>query len=234
MPDEAALRSPVTILFEDGDVMAIDKPSGLVVHRGFSGEEDTVVDRLRVAGRRDVHTVHRLDRGTSGVLLLAKHPEAARSLGKAFSEGRVEKRYLALVRGRLDGTVEIDHAIPRDEGGARVDARTTARAVCAYVDERSLLRERRYTLVEAWPHTGRFHQVRRHLKHVGHPVIGDTTYGRSEHNAHAREALGLTRLFLHAVSLRLAFGDREVAVEAPLPPALARVLGALTPAPQLL
>lgn len=227
MADAEHAPRALVVLHEDEDVLVLDKPSGLVVHRGFSGDTDSVVDRLREAGRKDVHPVHRLDRGTSGVLVCAKHVEAARELGRAFSEGDTEKHYVALVRGALVSAVVVDHPIPKDEGGERVDARTTLEPLGTARDEGSPLREKRYSLVAARPHTGRFHQVRRHLKHLGHPVIGDTTYGRSEHNARLREAFGLDRLFLHARALRFRVGGRALSITSPLPLELARVLDRL-------
>ncbi len=221
--------SALSVLYEDDDLIAIDKPSGLVVHRGFSGETDSVVDRLRNEGRAQVVPVHRLDRGTSGALVCAKHVEAARELGRSFAEGRVAKRYVALVRGVLSTSVLVDHPIPKDEGGVRVDARTTIHPITTALDAGSLLREKHYSLVAAEPHTGRFHQVRRHCKHLGHPVVGDTTYGRSEHNTRVREAFGLTRLFLHASEIRVPLHERTVTVVAPLAPELVGTLERLLP-----
>jgi 23S rRNA-/tRNA-specific pseudouridylate synthase len=108
----------------DAELVVLTKPSGLVVHPGSSGDEldATLVGRLRKAGIGAIHTVHRLDRGTSGVLVFARDPESARRLSEAFAEGRVHKRYLALVRGLAPDEAEIDHAIPKNEGGPKVPA----------------------------------------------------------------------------------------------------------------
>ena len=199
-------------LFEDASMIVIDKPSGLSVHRGLAAERDTVVARLVAAGRPP-HVVHRLDRGTSGALVVARDAASAQRLGAAFAEGRVIKEYLALVRGVPPDEVVVDHPIPRDEGGARIDAVTEVETLAVGALAGSTLRETRYALVAARPRTGRFHQVRRHLKHLGHPLVGDTTYGRSEHNRAVREGCGLDRLALHALRVSLD----GVTVTAPLP-----------------
>ncbi len=217
----------LVVLYEDDAMLVIDKPSGLAVHRGLAAERDTVATRLAAARPGKVHLVHRLDRGTSGALVVARSPEAAAMLGAAFAGGAVDKDYLAIVRGSPPAEVLVDHPVPRDEGGERVPATTRVRTLATGVLEASTLRERRYALVEARPRTGRFHQVRRHLKHLGHPLIGDTTYGRSEHNRVVREACGLDRLALHAHRVRIG----AVTVVAPLPPDLVQACLVLGLAP---
>ena len=227
---EPRIAGALELLHEDADFVAIMKPSGLAVHRGASAERDTVVSRLRGAGWAEVFTVHRIDRGTSGVLLVARHASAARALSDAFASGEVEKIYVALVRGApMEGEHVIDSPVPADEGGARVPAltRVTRLAVAEVGD--SPLRERHYAWVEARPATGRFHQVRRHLKHLGHPIIGDANYGKSEHTRFLADRIGLRRLALHALRLELTspFDGRRVSIEAPLPEDLARPLSLL-------
>ena len=220
----------LAVLYEDEALLAIDKPSGLPVHRGLDGSDDNVVIRLAALGfARTVAPVHRLDRATSGVLVCAKTPAAATALGAAFATGRVHKRYIALVRGSLKGARDVDHPIPRDEGGSRIDARTRVTPLAEVTIEDSPLREQRYTLVCAEPHTGRFHQVRRHLKHLGHPVIGDANYGRSEHNRFVRDRFGLARLALHAESIALSHpvSGEPICIRAALPPDLALALRAM-------
>lgn len=191
-------------LYRDDDLLVINKPSGLSVHRGLSSEKDCVVDRLSLELRQKIYSVHRLDRGTSGALVVALNADTARSLSEQFSQGGVTKQYVVLVRGALTESVDVDYAIPVDEGGPRVDAQTRFDPL-AVVDlsERSTLRETRYSLLMAQPKTGRFHQIRRHSKHLGHPVIGDANYGRSEHNRLLAALVDLRRLALH--SWRLAF-----------------------------
>lgn len=221
------MTAALVVLFEDDAMLVIDKPSGLAVHRGIADERDTVATRLAALRPGPVHLVHRLDRGTSGVLVVAKTREVAAALGAELAAGAVEKVYWAIVRGVPPAEALVDHPIPRDEGGPRVPAMTDVRTLAVGALEGSALRETRYALVEARPRTGRFHQVRRHLKHLGHPLVGDTTYGRSEHNRALRAACGLDRLALHALSVR-ALG---VTVTAPLPADLARALDALGLAP---
>lgn len=232
------------VLFRDDRLLAVDKPSGLLVHRGWGGDRVTALDLARrIAGRR-VYPVHRLDRGTSGVLVFALDPEAARRLGEAFAGeraatvgggepvARIEKVYLALVRGRAPEELVIDHPIPRAEGGPRVPAVTAVRRLGFAEPEPG----RVYSLVEARPATGRLHQVRRHLKHAAHPVIGDVEYGKGEHNRFFRERFGLHRLALHALALALPHpgtGER-LRIAAPVPAGLAGPLAALglaVPAP---
>jgi tRNA pseudouridine65 synthase len=208
-------------LHVDEALIVLSKPSGLVVHPGSSGDrlEETLLGRLRALDLGAIHTVHRLDRGTSGVLVIAREPDAARALHEAFAEGRVHKRYLALVRGLAPEEADVDYAIPKNEGGARVPARSLVRRVAHVELEGSPLREPRYSWVEVLPQTGRYHQVRRHVRHLGHPVIGDAVYGRGEHNRYLRERVGLARLALHAAHLELAHPvtGSPLGFDAPLP-----------------
>ena len=182
----------MTVLWRDSAFVAVDKPSGLAVHRGMCNDAVTALDLARNTVGQWVYPVHRLDRATSGVLVFALSSEAARALHEKFENGGVEKRYVALVRGvaPIEGT--IDHAIPRSEGGPRVAAWTAFRRLWSGAH---------VSLVEARPRTGRFHQVRRHLKHIAHPVIGDANYGKGVLNRAYRDEFGLARLALHAASV---------------------------------
>jgi tRNA pseudouridine65 synthase len=166
-----------------------------------------------------VFPVHRLDRATSGVLLFAFSSEIASRLCESFAAHAVEKTYLALVRGIPPCAGLIDHPLPpgEDRHAARVSAQT------------EFLRREvfgRYSLIEAHPRTGRLHQVRRHLKHIACPLIGDVNYGKGEHNRFFRDHYGLHRLFLHATRLGLPHpvtgGRLEIAC--PLPRDLASVI----------
>jgi len=208
------LDKGLEVLYRDDALLAVAKPSGLAVHRGWATDRVTVVSLAARQTGRQVLAAHRLDRGTSGVLLLAFSSEAARELGRAHETGSIEKRYLALVRGPAPEHVVLDHPIPRKPGGPRVPAVTEIRL---------LGRFERYSLVEARPRTGRLHQVRRHLKHLSLPIIGDTKYGKSEHNRLLAERFGLKRLALHALTLELDHpltGER-LALSAPVPDDLA-------------
>jgi tRNA pseudouridine65 synthase len=197
-------------LYRDETLVAVDKPSGLAVHRGWAADRVTAMSVARDLTGRHVYPVHRLDRGTSGVLVFAFDSETARRLQESLRAQRVHKRYLALVRGVTPIEERIDYPIPRKPNGPRVDAITSYRRLAVALD--------RYSWIEAFPETGRLHQIRRHLKHVSHPLIGDTTYGDGRENRRLRE-LGLSRLALHAAELRFAHpqsGD-AIVVNAPLP-----------------
>ena len=212
----------LTILFRDASLIAVDKPAGLAVHRGWARERDVAMVRLRDQIGAHVFPVHRLDRATSGVLLFALSAEVAARVCEAFATGKTEKTYLALVRGVPPEEILVDHPLPpgEDSHAPRVSAQTMV-----------LRREvfGRYSLVEARPLTGRLHQVRRHLKHLSCPLIGDVNYGKGEHNRLFRERHGLHRLFLHATRLRLphpALGG-QLEIASPLPAELNAVLQAL-------
>ena len=212
----------IELLFVDEDLVVANKPSGLLVHRGWANDEDVAMTRVRDALGQRVDPVHRLDRGTSGALLFARTKAAASALGAAFEAGAVDKRYLALVRGNPPDEGVIDYPIPRSEGGPRVDAVTRYRVVA-----RSSVA--RCSLVAATPETGRLHQIRRHLRHLGHPLIGDVTYGDGAENRAYRADYDLHRLALHAVHLAFdhPIDGTRVAVTAPIPLDLAGALARL-------
>jgi tRNA pseudouridine65 synthase len=209
-----------TILYQSAALVAVNKPSGLAVHRGQSRDPVHALELVRDTVNAYVYPVHRLDRATSGVLVFALSQAAAKELGAAFALGTVDKRYLALVRGNPPDHVVVDHPLSQDDGKSPQAARTeiTTRA-----------RYGRYALVEATPKTGRTHQIRRHLKHLSCPIIGDVRYGKGEHNRFFRTEFALHRLALHATSITLAdpaTGER-VTIRAPLPAELERTLRAL-------
>ena len=205
--------SALPILHREPGLVIVDKPSGLSVHRGWDASRDHVVRRVHDQLDQHVWPVHRLDRGTSGCLALATDEDAARELGGVFGEHRALKTYLALVRGALrEERGTIDHPVPRSEDGPRVDA-VTDFVRLALLDGA--------TLVAAWPRTGRLHQIRRHFRHIGQPLLGDTTWGDNKANKRLRDPVGLRRLALHALALALPFRGHEVAVTAPVPDDLA-------------
>jgi tRNA pseudouridine65 synthase len=206
------------ILYQDDVLLAANKPSGLLVHRGWGRDATVLVDLVRDAlGASVVHPLHRLDRQTSGVVLFAFSAEIAARMGRAFENGTVEKRYLALVRGVAPDEGRIDHPLPRRENGPRVPALTEFRRVAEAPTQ-----PRHCSLVEALPRTGRLHQVRRHLKHVDHPVIGDANYGKGAINRAMAARYDLHRLALHALSLtfRHPLSGRDITVRAPVSPDL--------------
>ena len=221
MTDEAdgGGARPLTLLHVDERLVVVDKPPGLLVHRSAldAHESDSVLCRMRRRGWEGLRPVHRLDKGTSGVLVLARDADAARSLGAAFESEGVTKRYLALVRGWPAPSGCIDHPLARDPerpstGQPVRPARTDFRRLATFewpfsVDARHP--GSRYSLLEATPRTGRRHQIRRHLKHIGHPLIGDSTHGKGAHNRAVAGWLGLARLWLHAVALTLPHPDDQ-------------------------
>jgi len=212
----------IEILFVDAHVVVANKPSGLLVHRGLDRDDDVAMFRVRDAIGEHVHPLHRLDRGTSGALLFARTRSAAATLSRAFEEGRVEKRYLALVRGTPPDSGTIDYAIPKDDGGPRVRAVTRFRRIARSTVDRC-------SLVLAIPETGRLHQVRRHLRHIDHPLIGDVTHGSGEINRRYRAVYALHRLALHASFLAFEHPVTagRVEVSAPVPDDLASALALL-------
>lgn len=218
---------PLTILYEDAQLVAVQKPSGLlVVPDRFDPEQPTLFDAVwyhLYQGARErppeeslPRLVHRLDRGTSGVVVFAKTYEAQRALSRAFEGNLVKKRYLALVAGQLSGERVIDEPLAplrKKKGLMVVDpagkpARTEVRALETFA---------RHSLVEALPRTGRQHQIRVHLAFIGHPLCFDPPYRRSE--AEPEIAAVCPRLTLHAAQLTLPHPEtgEDLVLDAPLP-----------------
>lgn len=218
---------PFDILYRDARLVAVDKPSGLLVHRtgAASGERETCMTILRNRLRQWVYPVHRLDRGASGVLLFALDQEAARRVTEVFTERRVRKTYLAVVRGVLPEAGEIDYPLVEEPGKEPAEARTRYErlAFCELPYPVGRYATSRYSLARVEPLTGRMHQIRRHMAHLRHPLIGDANHGDGRHNRFFREKFGVSRLLLHAAALRLPHPDTgaELTIEAPLPEDLA-------------
>ena len=200
------------LLHVDDAIVAIDKPAGLLVHRSSLDAHETrsAAELLREQLGAPVWLLHRLDKGTSGVLAFALNAEVATAVGKAFEAGAVRKRYLALVRGWPHAQGEIDYPLARDPelpsaGQPRLSAVTRWRRLACFdwpfPDGRHATS--RYALVEVEPLSGRRHQIRRHFKHLAHPLVGDTTHGKSAHNRAVAAWLGTSRLWLHATLLEL-------------------------------
>jgi tRNA pseudouridine65 synthase len=204
MSDPADRSLPV--LYRDQELLIVDKPAGLLVHRGWGTDADTALARARRIAGSWVYPAHRLDRATSGVLVFALDPDTASQLGAAFREHAPRKTYLALVRGRPLEQALIDSPVPRSENGERVPALTSYRRLGVSSVERC-------SLLLVTPHTGRLHQIRRHMKHVSHPLIGDVRYGKGPINRHYREAFALHRLALHAASLALVHPRTGAAID---------------------
>lgn len=230
-PGGAAGRLEQRILYEDERLLVVDKPAGMAVHGG-SGVSFGVIEALRAARpqAKFLELVHRLDRETSGCLLIAKKRSELRRLHELLREGRVEKRYLALVRGRWQsGERRVDAPLAKNQlrGGERI-VTVTAEGKAADTLFRPVEIRPRASLLEIALGTGRTHQIRVHAAHIGHPLAGDEKYGDAEFNQLLR-GLGLKRMFLHAHSIAYCDPDngRDIHVSSPLPDELRAVLDRL-------
>lgn len=196
------------ILYRDADYVAVDKPPGLLVHRSpISRDRVFLLQLLRDQLGRRVYPLHRLDRATSGVILFALSAAAAGPVGAQFEAGSVDKEYLAVVRGWVEDDGLIDHPLADPDGrGVLQPART--RFECLGRVELPHAVDRyptaRYSLLRVTPLSGRRQQIRRHLKHISHHLIGDTTHGNGRHNRFFREVLEVGRMLLMARSLTFA------------------------------
>ena len=214
------------ILYQDPHLIAVNKPAGLLVHRSKIDRHETrfALQTVRDQVGRHVYPVHRLDKPTSGVLVFAFTPEAARLLTEAFARRDVTKTYLAVVRGYVEAHGIIDYPL-KEQFDKTTDARArpdkpAQPAVTAY---RRLAQVEvpvavgryptsRYSLVEARPETGRMHQIRRHMKHIFHPVIGDGKHGEGRHNRFFSTRYGSNRLLLAATELSFTHPYNQTAL----------------------
>ncbi|MBV8657776.1 MAG: pseudouridine synthase [Burkholderiales bacterium] len=231
------------ILYRDADVVAVHKPSNLLVHRSEIDRHET---RFALQMARDqlgqrVYSVHRLDKGTSGVLLFGLTPDAARAMSTQFELGQVSKRYVAIVRGWPEAEGVIDHPLTRQrddyertlatEVAPAQDALTRFRRLATIELPYSVDRypSSRYALVELDPVTGRRHQIRRHMKHLSHPIIGDATYGKGRHNRLFTELFGSQRLLLACTDIQLTHpaSGQALKLNAPLADDFEQVMKAL-------
>ncbi len=226
-------RLEQSVLYEDERLIAVDKPAGLAVHGG-SGLSYGLIEAMRVLRSSvDLALVHRLDRETSGCLLLAKRRSALRELHRQLRANAVDKRYIALLAGQLPRQkVVVDAPLRKNtlQSGERVVRVDAAEGKAARTIFRVLGRFADLTLVEAELVTGRTHQIRVHAAHLGMPVAGDEKYGDQSVNRRLRQ-LGLRRLFLHAAALSFALesGTGTIRIEAPLPAELNAVISSLEP-----
>jgi tRNA pseudouridine65 synthase len=232
------------ILYRDDTLVVVNKPSGLLVHRSPIDRHETrfAVQMLRNQLGRHVYPVHRLDKGTSGALAFALDRDAAALLAGQFADQRVRKTYHAIVRGWPPAAGIIDHPLDvvQDAYAATADSRpkacSTAYRTIATV-ELPLRVDRyptaRYALVELEPETGRRHQLRRHLAHVSHPIIGDSTYGKGRHNRVFADLYSVRRMLLACVRLAIAHpvSGKTLSIGADAGPEFSRLLLQLNWAP---
>ncbi len=233
-PEPEAL--PVPILYEDSDLLVVDKPAGMVVHPGAGHGHGTLVNALLhhvddlsgIGGEERPGIVHRLDRGTSGLLVVAKHDEAHRSLVRQFQERAIEKEYIALAWGVVHAGRRIEEPIGRDPAQRKKMSTRARRSREAVTRVKAAEDLDGVSLLHLAIATGRTHQIRVHLSAIGHPVVGDPLYGGVHRRvaAHLRAVQRLERPFLHAA--RLAFAHpadaRRMEFESPLPDDLRDVL----------
>lgn len=224
-----------SILYEDDYLIAVDKPSGLLVHPSWISQPDepTLMGLLKDHCRLEkLHTIHRLDRATSGIILVGKEVESSKRMQVQFQAREVKKEYECLVRGWLqDTTGSIDYPlVPKYDKFADPLASQDKEAKSAVTDYRVIGQTEldipvgrystsRYSRVACFPHTGRKHQIRRHMKHLLHPIIGDTKYGEGRHNRMFREHFHLHRLVLMAKSIQFThpITDKTLTLHAGLP-----------------
>ncbi len=225
---EHDIKQPeLNILYQDEYFVAIDKPSGLLVHRSFLDKHETqfAMQMVRDQIGQHVYTVHRLDRPTSGVLLFALSSDAANKMNQLFIEHKVQKRYLALVRGFAPDKIKVDKPLKEqldkiaDKYAVQDKPAQTAVTDFKCLHQASLpisfgkYPSIRYSLVECLPQTGRKHQLRRHLNHITHPIIGDINHGDNKHNKFFRDHYSFRRLMLFAMGLNFVHPYTQQPIE---------------------
>ncbi len=228
----ATCEVPLPILYRDEYIVVIDKPPGLLVHRSEIDRHETrfAIQILRDQIGQRVWAAHRLDRGTSGVLLFGLSAEIASQLGRQFESGTVYKRYCAVVRGHPKAEGEINHPLTRQRDRREFKGENSSTEAQPALTRYRKLAEielpvpvdrypcSRYALLELEPLTGRRHQLRRHLKHIAHPIIGDATHGKGNHNRFFAEELACRRLLLACLELGFEHpvSRQAIRIKAPL------------------
>lgn len=219
------------ILYRDDELIAINKPAGMLVHRSWLDKHETVfaMQTLRDQIGQHVFPIHRLDRPTSGVLLFALNSDMARTMSQLFEQHQIQKSYLAVVRGYLEGEGRIDYPLKvqldkiadkfsqeKEAQDAITDYKGLATVEMPYPAGK--FQTARYSLVQLFPQTGRKHQLRRHMKHLFHPIMGDTNYGDLHQNRALIANTGCDRLFLHSNYLQFIHPKhlQNIEINAPL------------------
>ena len=228
------------ILYQDAHIVAINKPSGLLVHKSPIDKKETAfaLQMVRDQIGQWVYPIHRLDKPTSGVLIFALSSEVAKLLSEQFREHSIQKEYLAVVRGYTEKSELIDYDLKvildkkadKDRSQNKEPQEAQTYYECLETVELPYAVSRypvaRYSLLRLLPKTGRKHQLRRHMKHILHPIVGDTKYGRNEHNNLFREKFDSHRLLLHASKLtfRHPISNEALCLEAGVDEVFKRVL----------
>ncbi|GLQ32267.1 pseudouridine synthase [Litoribrevibacter albus] len=222
--------SELAILYQDEYLVVVNKPAGMLVHRGERDSENRpiLLQTLREQLGQRVYPVHRLDRMTSGAITLALNSETASLMVEQWRVRTVEKRYLAVVRGYMPDEVHLDYAMapPIDKFKKNPKPKPVQEAITDFYClgqveipvEIDKYPQSRYSLIEALPKTGRKHQIRRHLKHLSHPIIGDTRYGKGKHTQYFRDHMACNQMLLHAwqLSFQHPYSKQTLSLTAPL------------------
>ena len=192
------------IVYVDAEIIALDKPSGMPTHPGLGADDvPSLMQLARNYLGAYVYPVHRLDRATSGIVVMARTQTAATNLASQFADRSVSKVYQAMIRGWINEKIVITRPLARLHDDTLQEATTEVRPLSRFTAHWPVrpFPSSRYSLVELRPKTGRTHQIRRHLSGISHPIIGDTKYGDGAHNIAFREYCDISRLLLHAVRL---------------------------------
>jgi tRNA pseudouridine65 synthase len=223
----------LSILYQSDDLVAINKPHGLLVHRSPIASDATefAVQLLRDQLGKRVYPVHRLDRKTGGILLFALSESMNSVMQQQFMEGQVHKTYIAIVRGYTPDSQTIDYSLRNDETGVSQDAVTHIKTLQRTEIPLPLGKHptSRYSLVELTPTTGRMHQLRKHMAHILHPIIGDRPHGCNKQNKLFKENFEMNTMLLHAQQLtfRHPISAEEVSITAPVQAEFSRMLDVL-------
>lgn len=227
-----AETNPLEILYQDQYLVAVNKPSGLLVHKSPIDKHETqfALQLVRDQIGQYVYPIHRLDKPTSGVLLFALNAQIAQTMSLLFRTSQVHKEYIAIVRGFTEDASLIDYplkqmldtkeqkqqGITKEEQEAQTEFERLATVELPFPVSRYPVA--RYSLVKLYPKTGRKHQLRRHMKHIFHPIVGDTKHGRGEHNTLFREKFACHRLLLHSNKMKFLhpLSQKEVVIHAPM------------------
>lgn len=236
----SATSDPLAIVYQDEYLVAINKPGGLLVHRSEIDRHETrfAVQLLRDQLGQKVYPIHRLDKPTAGVLLFALAPDIARALGNSFANHQINKTYVALVRGFAPLNGVIDHPLVEEQDSYTDKLARQNKPARPAITGFSRLAQvefpfsidkypcTRYSLVKCEPKTGRKHQIRRHLKHISHPIIGDAKHGKGQHNRFFQQQFDCAGLMLAAAELRLTHPVHNTALTltAPLPAPFTRII----------
>ncbi|WP_241828699.1 MULTISPECIES: tRNA pseudouridine(65) synthase TruC [unclassified Salinivibrio] len=236
-------EQPLSILYRDESLVVVNKPAGMLVHRSWldKGETRFVMQTLRDQIGQHVYPLHRLDKPTSGVLVFALSSEVASLMMPQFAQGQIKKAYYAVVRGWITEASRLDYPLVEEQdkiADKKASQPPTAKpAVTDYQPLASVelpiatgrYATSRYSLVAMQPQTGRKHQLRRHMHHLSHPIIGDTTHGDGRHNRVFREHFHCHQLLLHANEMQFIHpvSAETVKIQAPLDTTWQRILSAL-------